>query len=115
RTPGRVRRRGPPRRARLVRPDPGALLPDRAPRAAAVRPLAAARPAPALLAAGRHGPLGGHQPPRPARARGAVRPGAARARRPADEELGERAARAALSRLGVSPASGAGAPPPGAG
>src|SRR4051794_2624762 len=99
----RVRRGAAPDRARLVRPDPGALVPARAARAAAVRALGAALAAPALLAAGRDGPLGGHQPPRPARARGPVRPGAARARRPAHEELGVRAARAPLSGLKSAP------------
>ena len=37
-----VRRRGPARGARLVRADAGVVVPDRAPRAAAVRALAAA-------------------------------------------------------------------------
>ena len=45
-----VRGRGAARRARLVRADAGALVPDRAARAAAVRALAAAERAPALLA-----------------------------------------------------------------
>src|SRR6185503_9355983 len=69
----------------------GALVPDRAARAAAVRALAAAGAAAALLAPRRPGPLGGHRAARPPRGRGAVRPGAQRARRPAHEELGLRA------------------------
>ena len=53
RPPRGVRRGAAPRGARLVRADAGPLVPDRAPLAAAGRPLAARRAAPPLLAPGR--------------------------------------------------------------
>ena len=80
--------------ARMVRPDPCLLLPDRAARPAAVRSLASAASPARLLAAGRGRRLGGRRPSAPPGDGGAVRrarPRRARAR--PGQELDQRAPR----------------------
>src|SRR5947208_1984384 len=82
RAPRGLRRRAAPRRARLVRADAGALVPDRAALAAAGGALAGAGPASHLLAPRRGGRLGADRAAAPLRARAPVRTGPARAVRP---------------------------------
>ena len=96
RAPRGVRGRGAARRARLVRADAGAVVPDRAARAAALRALAAAGAAPALLAARGGRVVGGHLAAGPRGAPGAVpRRGPRRAPRRGSSSRGSRCVRSA--------------------
>ena len=86
--PGGIRGGDPSRGARLVRADPRVVVPGRAPRAAARRPLAAAEATPSLLEAGSDRRVGRHLAAQARRDGGAVRTRKRRARRAAGEELG---------------------------
>ena len=99
RAPGRVRRRGAPRRARLVRPDArrgrSRSSPTRCcPSPTGCRP----RPRRPYWRLGAAGAWEDIALLRPARARGAVRPRRTREARPAHEELGGACGRSALVR-----------------